>query len=68
MYRMPVIIGKISPDRANWTPTSRLLHGYLPKREKITSHSVSFYNLSVTIRSVDQQRNNLPKKLTLNIL
>ena len=45
MYRTPVIIGKIIPDRVNRTPTrsrgvllrpealSRLLHGYLPKRK-----------------------------------
>ena len=36
--------------------------------EKITSHGVSFYNLFVTsIRSVDQQRNNLSAKTVTSL-
>ena len=36
------------------------------QNEKITSHGVSFYNLFVSnICSGDQQRNSLPKTLTL---
>ena len=35
-------------------------NGYLPNR-KITSHSVSFSNVFVIIRIVDQQRNSSPK-------
>ena len=86
MCRTPVIICKISSDRANRTPTrSRgvllrlfsimtgdvlyiipLITRLLAKTKKITSHGVSFHNLFVTsIRSVDQQRNNQPKTLTL---
>ena len=90
MYRMPVIIGKISPDRANRTPTRskgkfsfplkgpkfdrrRSIHypAYYSatcQNEKITSHGVACYNLFVTrIRSVDQQRNSLPKTLTSHV-
>uniref|UniRef100_A0A8C5BIY3 Phosphodiesterase n=1 Tax=Gadus morhua TaxID=8049 RepID=A0A8C5BIY3_GADMO len=38
------------------------------QNEKITSHGVSFYNLSVTsIRSVDQQRNNLSAKTVTSL-
>ena len=55
MYRTPVIIEKISPDRAKRTPTQSrgvlrsmnypTYYAAISQNEKITSHSVSFYNL-----------------------
>ena len=72
MYRTPIIIGKISPDRANRTQTRRgvcctlkglifdkdLRSTHYPaycmatcQNEKITTHSVSFYN-SKTLTSL----------------
>ena len=68
--RTPVIIGKITPDRANRTPTRNggasiiyylfsIMSGYLPN-EKITSQGVflQFICYQLTIRSVDEQRNS----------
>ena len=65
MYRTPVIVGKISPNRTlkgliNDNDRRRSIHysAYFTatcQNEKITSHGV-FNNLFVTnIRSVDQQ-------------
>ena len=64
MYRTPVIIGKISPDRAKVScfalkglifDNDRRRSTHYPayytatcQNEKITSHGVSFYNLFVT--------------------
>ena len=63
MYRRPVIIGKISPDKP-LRPEGAYKKN--KQNEKITSHGASFYNVFVSsIHSVDQQRNNPPKTLTL---
>ena len=61
MYRKLVIIGKITNDQLFSILTGDVLYiiplitRLLTKNEKITSHSL----FTITIRSVDQQRNSL---------